>query len=60
VENNQLTVLCDVNIAFDAVGFGFLYDLPKGQRAVLRVLTGETAVGKQEGLFHSINLTFSN
>ena len=53
VENNELAVLRDMNIALEAVNAGLLDRLAECERAVLRIVAGKTAVCKQHDLFHS-------
>ena len=53
MKNHQLAVF-DVDVAFKAVGSGLFHCHPEGQRAVLRVIAGKTAVRKQKWAFHMI------
>ena len=54
MENHQLAVFGDVNIAFKTVGSGLFHCHPEGQGAVLRVIAGKTAVCKQKRSLHII------
>ena len=52
MENNELAVLRDMNVALKAVCTGLLDRLVECERAVLRVFARETAVREQHDLFH--------
>ena len=52
MENNELAVLRDMNVALKAVCTGLLDRLVECKRAVLRVFARETAVREQHDLFH--------
>ena len=56
MENHQLAVPGDVDVALDAVGGSLFHRHLEGQRAVLRIIAGKAAVCKQKGPFHIMSL----
>ena len=54
MKNHQLAVFGDVDVTFKTVGSGLFHCHPEGQRAVLRVIAGKTAVRKQKWALHMI------